>query len=110
MKNPFMGKSSVTHIQEDKLYERIYEEIADGKMDKAAQARAIEEGGGNDGSEKKAYIKHRFARLSADFKISSEIKVKEHFEAERLMNEEVQKEKKRQIKPQTPFPSFFLCS
>ena len=68
MKNPFSKASSAERLFEDELYARVYEEIENGQMDKAAQARAIEEGGGDDGTIKKAYIKHRIARIKAEIK------------------------------------------
>ena len=66
MKNPFSTRTSSTRILEDRIYEKIGEEIASGKMDMAAHTRAVQEGGDDDGEVKKAYIKYRFSRLQAE--------------------------------------------
>lgn len=71
MIKPFFTKSADERILEDELYVRVYEELETDQMDKAAQARAIEEGGGDASAIKKAYIKHRMARLKAEHEIIS---------------------------------------
>lgn len=69
MIKPFFSKSADERILEDELYVRVFEEIEQGQMDKAAQARAIEEGGSDAGAVKKAYIKHRMTRLKAEHEV-----------------------------------------
>lgn len=89
MRNPFSTASSVDRLIEDEMYARIYEEIESGRLDKAAQARAIEESGDDDGAIRKAYIKHRFARIKAELTVTNElaaqVKKQEH---KRWKNEE----------------------
>lgn len=58
-------------ILEDELYRVVWEEIESGEMDRAAQARALEEGAGDDGRIRSAYIKHRIRRLKDDLALSS---------------------------------------
>ena len=52
---------------EDALYGLVWEELERGDMDPVAQARSVEEGGGEEGKTKAAYIKHRVRRLNDQF-------------------------------------------
>lgn len=88
MRNAFKALTPEGRLLEDRLYEQVYEEISLGKLDKAAQARAIEEGGGDDCAVKKAYIKHRIARLRVEVKLAQE----------RLEQEKIDFGKKEQAK------------
>lgn len=81
MKRSFSTASAAERFFEDQLYERVYEEIESGQMDKAAQARAIAEGGGDDGAVKRAYIKHRMDRIKAEL-IAEEQAAQERAKAE----------------------------
>lgn len=68
MKGYFRGirgalKSQAELAQEDEIYERVFLEIERGQMDRAAQARAIEEGGADRDAIRRSYIKHRVRRL-----------------------------------------------
>ena len=80
MKNPFSEPSSSERIAEDRLYEKIGGELAIGQLDKAAQARAIQDGGNDAGAVKKAYIKHRFSQLQAEQKDADKIAAQKHEE------------------------------
>ena len=81
MKNPFSNASTADRLLEDELYARVYEEIENGQMDKAAQARAIEEAGGDNDTVKKAYIKHRIARIKLEIEIAKERAAEEYSKA-----------------------------
>ena len=48
---------------DDEIYAQIYDEYTAGVMDKVAQARAIEAGGGNPEKIKSEYIRFRFIRI-----------------------------------------------
>lgn len=72
----FVTKEEV--LNEDKIYEFVYSEIEQGKMDKAAQARAIEEGGANQDAVRQSYIKHRVRRVRNEL-----IQIKENEEIKR---------------------------
>lgn len=65
-----MIDDAAARLAEDELYTFVYEEIENGHMDKAAQARAIAEGGENEGAVRAAYIKHRIARIRAEIEIT----------------------------------------
>lgn len=54
------------HAFEDELYRVVWDEIERGHMDPVAQARSIEDGLGDNGLTKSAYIKHRVRRLKDD--------------------------------------------
>lgn len=71
MKKPSVSSETATRLAEDVLYTVVYEEIENGKIDKAAQARAIAEGGENEGAVRAAYIKHRIARMRAEIEVSA---------------------------------------
>jgi cation transport ATPase len=92
MRNPLSPLSPAERIAEDQVYERVYAEIASGQMDMAAQARAIEEGGGDDGLVKKAYIRYRVSRIKSEIELAKDQAKLERFErekeAERLRHEE----------------------
>lgn len=77
MKNSFTASSSTERLMEDELYALVYEEIETGQMDKSAQARAIEEGGSDNGAVRKAYIKNRILRLKAELELARREKEKE---------------------------------
>ena len=94
MKNPFSTASSAERLFEDELYARVYEEIESGQMDKAAQARAIEDGGGDNGAVKKAYIKHRIARIKTEI----ELNLKNELDAQRMKALEKEKRLNEQAK------------
>lgn len=70
MKKPSVSSETATRLAEDVLYTVVYEEIENGQIDKAAQARAIAEGGENEGAVRAAYIKHRIARMRAEIEVS----------------------------------------
>ncbi|WP_139838145.1 hypothetical protein [Roseovarius gaetbuli] len=56
-------------LVEDELYRIVWEEIESNKIDPAARARSIEEGAGDEGKTRAAYIKHRVRRLKTEFEI-----------------------------------------
>ena len=93
-------------LSESELYQRVYEEIENGQMDKAAQARAIEEGGGDDGAVKSAYIKHRIENIRAEIEIAKERAAQEQAKAyaeavraKELDERQREKEKQEQERP-----------
>jgi ribosomal protein S14 len=53
-------------LLEDELYHIVWAEIESNQMDPAAQARSIEEGAGDEGRVRSAYIKHRVRRLKEE--------------------------------------------
>lgn len=48
---------------EDEIYRIVWEEIESNELDRSAKARSIEEGAGDEGKTRSAYIKHRVRRL-----------------------------------------------
>src|SRR5688500_12552831 len=56
-------------ILEDEIYRLAWEEIEGGEIDSAGQARAIEEGSGDEGKIRAAYIKHRVRRLKDEWEL-----------------------------------------
>ena len=66
MKKPSVSNETATRLAEDRLYASVYEEIENGKIDKAAQARAIAEGGENDGAVRAAYINRLLKKSGLD--------------------------------------------
>lgn len=105
MESFFRNTSYVDRLSEDELYTRIYEEIENGEMDKAAQARAIEEGGSDNGAVKKAYIKHRMARIRAEIDFSLDLAKhnaeklrKQKEEQEILKEQETQRRIREEVK------------
>jgi hypothetical protein len=95
-----MKKSSSTDAAaerffEDQLYARVYEEIESGQMDKAAQARAIAEGGGDDGAVKRAYIKHRMDRIKAELIAEEQAAIAEEQAAQERAKAKAQAKRER---------------
>jgi hypothetical protein len=64
-------------LLEDELYRIVWEEIENGVKDPAAQARAIEESGGDDGKVRSTYIKHRVRRIQDELAMFSVAKQKD---------------------------------
>jgi|AntAceMinimDraft_12_1070368.scaffolds.fasta_scaffold45641_2 hypothetical protein len=89
MTNPFEKDTAAARLAEDELYAFVYEEIQKGQMDTAAQARAIAEGGANEGEVRAAYIKHRIARIKAEIEVSvAEVEHEKEFQKKKLQSEE----------------------
>jgi membrane protein involved in colicin uptake len=77
---------------EDEVYQLVWDEIQQGRMDPVAQARSIEDGRGDDGLVKSAYIKHRLRRLKHEIEQRSQEELKERqrrrdVEAQRVAEE-----------------------
>jgi hypothetical protein len=83
-----MTDDAAARLEEDKLYAHVHEEIRSGKVDTAAQARAMEEGGNDNGLVQQAYIKHRIARIKAEIEIFNQQEAIERTEAERIRQDE----------------------
>lgn len=83
-----MSDDAAARLAEDRLYAHVYEEIRSGKVDTAAQARAMEEGGNDKGLVQQAYIKHRIARIRAEIEIFNQQEAIEREEAERIRQDE----------------------
>jgi len=58
-------------LLEDGIYKVVWEEIERGEMDPISQARAVEDGDGEDGKIKSHYIKHRVRRLNDELATQS---------------------------------------
>ena len=71
---------------EDALYRIVWEEIEKGDLDPAAQARSIEDGDGEEGKVRAAYIRHRVRRLN------------DEFSSENLASEEAIRQNKESLK------------
>ena len=54
---------------EDEIYRIVWEEIESNELDRSAQARSIEEGAGDEGKTRAAYIKHRVRRLKDEVEL-----------------------------------------
>lgn len=83
-----MTDDAAARLAEDRLYAHVHEEIRSGKVDTAAQARAMEEGGNDKGLVQQAYIKHRIARIKAEIEIFNQQEEIERKEAERIRQDE----------------------
>jgi hypothetical protein len=95
MKNPFSSFSPAERIAEDQIYERVYAEIASGQMDMAAQARAIEEGGGDDGRVKSAYIRYRVSRVKAEIEMAKAKEAETYISEQNRIREKEASERKK---------------
>ena len=78
---------------EDQLYRQVWEEIQQGRMDPVAQAKSVEDGRGDDGLVRSAYIKHRVRRLRYEIEQRKEQELQESLrrkeaEAQRIAEEE----------------------
>lgn len=105
MKKPSVSNETATRLAEDELYAFVYEEIENGQMDKAAQARAIAEGGGDEGAVRAAYIKHRIARIKAEIEFSvakaendKNISIAKAEREKEIKMKKLQKEEERRVK------------
>lgn len=56
-------------LLEDEIYRFVWEEIESDQLDRSAQARAMEEGAGDEGKTRSAYIKHRVRRLKDELNL-----------------------------------------
>jgi hypothetical protein len=56
-------------LVEDELYRIVWDEIERSEIDRAAQARSIEEGAGDKAKTQSAYIKHRIRRLRDELQL-----------------------------------------
>lgn len=56
-------------LLEDEIYRFVWEEIESDQLDRSAQARAMEEGAGDEGKTRSAYIKHRVRRLKDELEL-----------------------------------------
>jgi hypothetical protein len=70
MRENSTSSESYDRLSDNEIYVRIYDEIERGIMDKAAQARAIEEAGGNDNLVRSGYIKHRMANIRLEIELT----------------------------------------
>jgi hypothetical protein len=59
-------------LLEDEIYRIVWEEIENNELDRSAQARSMEEGAGDDGKTRSAYIKHRVRRLKDELELHSQ--------------------------------------
>ena len=80
-------------LSENELYQRVWDEIESGQIDGAAQARAIEEGGGDNGAVKSAYIKHRIENFKAEIEIALELAARALAEEEERKKKEAERKK-----------------
>ena len=95
MPTRYSNDQNARRLSENELYARVYEEIESGQMDKAAQARAIVEGGGADGAVKSAYIKHRIENIKAEIEIALELAEREHEKLKQKQEEEELSERRK---------------
>jgi ribosomal protein S14 len=58
-------------LLEDEIYRIVWEEIECNELDPSAQARSIEEGAGDEGKTRSAYIKYRVRRLKDELELHS---------------------------------------
>lgn len=93
MPNPFNTNESAKRLSENELYQRVWDEIESGQIDGAAQARAIEEGGGDNGAVKRAYIKHRIENIKAEIEIALELAARALAEEEERKKKEAERKK-----------------
>ena len=100
--------NAASRLAEDVLYTVVYEEIENGQIDKAAQARAIAEGGENEGAVRAAYIKHRIARMRAEIEITTAQAVVEEKQKQLDVKIEKQRIKRKQIEREIS-DFLFLC-
>jgi ribosomal protein S14 len=56
-------------VLEDEIYRIVWEEIESNVLDGAAKARSIEEGAGDEGKTRAAYIKHRVRRIKDELEL-----------------------------------------
>lgn len=54
---------------DDEIYRIVWEEVESGVLDGSAKARSIEEGDGDEGKTRSAYIKHRVRRLKDELEL-----------------------------------------
>jgi len=107
-----MTDDAAARLAEDRLYAFVYEEIENGHIDKAAQARAIAEAGSDKGLVQLAYIKHRIEGIKAEIEFSTEQASSLMAREEKMRKEAINKfndQKRPFVLRKEIYATFILC-